>query len=328
MTPLEIEAWALRILDQVHTTFSIEDSRVELKAEWPKPEKAARQLAAHANAAKGNPILWLIGVDEKKGLVGVRSEELANWYPSVLSFFEEIAPELCDVNIYEKGISAVALLFYTERAPFLIKNPSYGSPGGGPVELEVPWREGRKTRTARRTDLIRLLEPQARLPKCELLDAKIVIQEYKDKEGTVSYIWYVDAHFYLFPPHGEVTVIPFHKCKLSLKIEDFLLLDSWDRFKIQPPYYIQVDRGPIGISSKADSRTIASTKTELIVEGPGKAILAAEANVSSKADFSNCSAHLEVRLLAAGANMPIVISVELSPQPLGEKDRHLAKWSM
>lgn len=49
--------------------------RRELKAEWlPDHSKVARrQIAGHANVARGD--LWLIGVDEKRGVAGVDQQE-------------------------------------------------------------------------------------------------------------------------------------------------------------------------------------------------------------------------------------------------------------
>jgi hypothetical protein len=63
MKPIEIEAWALKIVDAVKRNAPHEDSRVECKAEWIAPSAAARRIAAHGNAAGGEPILWLIGLD-------------------------------------------------------------------------------------------------------------------------------------------------------------------------------------------------------------------------------------------------------------------------
>lgn len=65
----DIENWALKIIDRVQSSQPVEDSRVELKAQWPvELNKAARQIAGHANAAHGESILWLIGIDEKEGV--------------------------------------------------------------------------------------------------------------------------------------------------------------------------------------------------------------------------------------------------------------------
>jgi hypothetical protein len=46
---------------------AIEDDRVELKADWPDAEKAARRVAGHANASGGGSVLWIIGLDEQRG---------------------------------------------------------------------------------------------------------------------------------------------------------------------------------------------------------------------------------------------------------------------
>ena len=175
MKPFEIEAWVIRIVDQVRNNHPNEDARVELKAAWPETYKAARQIAAHANSARGENILWIIGLDEKKGVIGVDNKELSNWYSQVESYFDDIAPELIDLNIHVGRQTLIALLFFTDRAPFVVKNPAYGTKDGGSVELEVPWREGRKTRSARRGDMIRLLEPLLHQPLIEVLDIDLTI---------------------------------------------------------------------------------------------------------------------------------------------------------
>ena len=77
------------------------------------------------------------------------------------------------LNIPVDNKTVVALLFETDRAPFVIKNQAYGSPGGGSVELEVPWRENTAIRSARRSDLIRLLAPLELLPEIEILDINL-----------------------------------------------------------------------------------------------------------------------------------------------------------
>src|SRR4051812_17241587 len=136
MNATEIEAWALRIVDAIQSKAPHEDSRVECKSEWIDPVKAARRIAAHANAGAGEPILWLIGLDRERGVVGAEDHELTAWLSKVQSEFDEIAPSLQDVlvPVYEKHI--LALLFETDRAPFVVKNKGL---------LEVPWREGTGT---------------------------------------------------------------------------------------------------------------------------------------------------------------------------------------
>ncbi len=98
MKLFEIEAWALRIIDRIRLGQPIEDSRVEIKSEWPEYRKAARLIAGHANASGGEPILWLIGVDQQRGIRGADNLELANWYPQVVSQFDGQAPAMTNIN--------------------------------------------------------------------------------------------------------------------------------------------------------------------------------------------------------------------------------------
>lgn len=124
MTHQEVEVWTREIVEAVLANQRIEDSKVELKSSWPEPRKAADRLAAHANAASGTAILWLIGVDEKnRKLTNVNPVELANWRKSVESFFDGFAPRLpIDANVRIDGNTVVALYFETAQgAPFVVE---------------------------------------------------------------------------------------------------------------------------------------------------------------------------------------------------------------
>jgi hypothetical protein len=161
LTNQELELWTLDIIYAVLNNQPVEDSKIELKTEWPEPNRAARQLAAHANAARGVPVLWLVGIDEKaRSIVGAQATELANWFPSVEQFFDGNAPRMVlHVNVRSGGATIVALYFETHQgAPFVVKNAEGGYP-----QFVVPWREGASTRTASRYDLLRILVPIRRL---------------------------------------------------------------------------------------------------------------------------------------------------------------------
>ena len=72
MNPARLEAWALQVVDRIKAHQPNEDSRVECKRVWIAEHwEVARQLAGHANAARGEVLLWLIGVDEIDGVIGV-----------------------------------------------------------------------------------------------------------------------------------------------------------------------------------------------------------------------------------------------------------------
>jgi hypothetical protein len=129
LTHQEVEVWTREIVEAVGANQRIEDSRVELKSSWPEPRKAADRLAAHANAARGTPILWLIGVDEdNRRLTNADPVELANWFKVVESFFDGFAPRLpIDAKVSIDGKTVVALYFETQQGtPFVVKSSAGG----------------------------------------------------------------------------------------------------------------------------------------------------------------------------------------------------------
>src|SRR6185369_18070838 len=158
-SPEQVEAWVLSIVDRVRARQPIEDDRVELKADWPDVEKAARRVAGHANASGGGSVLWIIGLDEKRGVVPFAGTDPATWLQQLNAQFDGLGPSVETLSIPTDGGGVYALLFDTARRPFVVKNSAHGSSGGGSVSLEVPWREGTGIRSARREDLIRLLVP-------------------------------------------------------------------------------------------------------------------------------------------------------------------------
>ena len=85
MRRAELEEWVLNIVDKVKNGQWTEDSRVELKAQWPDDAyRAARRIAGHANAARGDSILWIIGIDESRNEVsGAGQGEMATWWQKV-----------------------------------------------------------------------------------------------------------------------------------------------------------------------------------------------------------------------------------------------------
>jgi hypothetical protein len=152
MNEQEVKNWALGVVSSVQSGAPAEDNRVECKSSWLDVKQIARQIAGHANAAHGQDILWLIGVDEKAGAVrGAENNELANWYPQLKKEFDGgFAPGLlANVNISIGGLSVVALLFSTGDAPYVIKVPNSD-------RLEIPWREATRTRSATRSELLKI----------------------------------------------------------------------------------------------------------------------------------------------------------------------------
>jgi hypothetical protein len=137
-------------------------------------------------------------------------------------FFDEIAPDLTDLNIQIESKTVVALLFKTNRFLFVVKNAAFGNPGGGPVSLEVPWREGTRIRSAHRNDLIKLLMPLESLPKIEVINSKVLLYKKEDSINKWPSHLILNIELYITPKSSDVIVIPFHRCKGWIKISGSL----------------------------------------------------------------------------------------------------------
>ncbi|MBK9154118.1 MAG: hypothetical protein IPM25_07865 [Chloracidobacterium sp.] len=158
MTTTELEVWSRKIVSIALEGRKVEDSRIELKAKWIPADAAAKRLAGHANAARGENIMWIFGVDENnKKLASVDPDELGDWYRSVEKRFDGFAPRLVLDVRFEMSDSALVSLYFDTRhePPFVVK----GETGGYP-EYTVPWRVGTATRAANRSQLLSILVPQ------------------------------------------------------------------------------------------------------------------------------------------------------------------------
>ena len=320
MRPVEIENWALNVIHQVDDGQPNEDSRVELKAEWIDTYKAARQMAGHANAARGDPILWLVGVDQQSGPVGVDHKELAEWLSQVSSHFEGASPQVIDINIPHQGKTVVALFMETDRAPFVVENPEFGDRSGVVIACEVPWREGTTTRTATRSDLIRLLVPRLALPEMEIIDAKLVLSKH-DK-----YRWYLEMQLYAVPNIDASIVIPFHRCQVRVELVPPGIDIDLSSVRIVPPY--KPVSGPIGAGWEPDSVTAAHTNNELLLGGPSRVDLSAECwSDEVPVSLEGSSAHVVARLAPAHTDQKLTIARTLRWKPSDERGA-LGQWKL
>lgn len=317
----EIENWALNIISRIKSGQPIEDSRVELKSEWIDPVAAARRIAGHANSAGGAQILWIIGADETKGITGARNEEFSEWFSKISKQFEGIVPYIKEITIPVKDNSGsdntvVALLIETERAPFLVKNPIYGSPGGGPVEYEVPWREGTKTRSAKRDDLLRILSPLQLLPDFEILDAGLTAWKPDDKFE--KYSWELTLNLYVNQAIGQYIAFPFHKIVALIDLPGVLQSQAFSRVSIRPPREMPYIVPPAILSSLTPvpgSLTIESTNDEVVISGPGKLFLKAfmETNILPISLGGIASISISLQPLNTDKNIPIKLSLTNIP---------------
>jgi hypothetical protein len=318
MNPARVEEWALRVIDRINAGQPKEDSRVECKRIWINDHwEVARQLAGSANAARGDLVLWLFGVDEIDGLVGVRHEELSNWYAQVRAQFADgAAPTmLLDVNVTDNGRTAVALLFETDRAPYVVKLPRGGRdiPGGGKVTLEVPWREGTSTRTATHANLIRLLVPLQRRPDVEILDGKLTMT-IGTMDNTAH--WGLELNTYFIPQASARLTIPFHHCQAKLTIAGHLDNETGQELQLKPLYFSTGEFVPVHAhmpAPRALSETIKGTVSEVHIDGPGKVRVLARWVADNRDADCNAPAHLALEFKPVHSDYAINLNVELQP---------------
>jgi hypothetical protein len=313
----QIEAWVLQLVDLVTSGKRIEDSRVELKRDWPEPKRAARRVAGHGNASGGDLVLWIIGLDEKEGIVATKPTELARWRSELVAEFDGLAPAFQDLVIPTRGGALTALVFDTTRRPYVVKNPAFGT--GGSVELEVPWREGTSIRSARREDLMRLLVPLESLPSIELLSAgaSVSVQKALDPRSNpqanpICYSqhirWNVEFELYVTPRTSDLVVFPKHRMKVTIDhgpesfIADEIFVNT--PFRYAPTSY--------GIPSfQSDSETISITNAEALIRGPGRLSLTANYHEPERRLGGGEILSVTTSLRCAGDDRLIQISAKL-----------------
>lgn len=185
-----------------------DDARFELKSKWPPPNAdTARRVAAHANSARGDDIIWVIGVDEKaRKVTGAEASDPAQWEDQLRNHFaNRWAPSVRPQVIPWGNTNVVALIFGTIGAPFLVR---FGE------NTEVPWRGSTRVRSATRFELLEMLTPLVRAPEVEILDGRLG-QSRSPSEITpirirLALILYLAAH------DDHDVVLPLHRMKVSV----------------------------------------------------------------------------------------------------------------
>jgi hypothetical protein len=215
-----LQGWAQEVIEKVAKKSLIEDDLIEFKRIWIKPHKAARRIAAHANAARGQDILWLIGVDPDAAdpFFELQESKPEEWFAQVKAFFVDgHSPGVRFFHVGWGDKVLYAIVFDTSEFPFLISLKRYNQEEQKPegvAENEVPWREGTSVRSAKRTEILSLLHKLPPLPTFEVLAAKCFCAELKIGESASCRL---DLKFYVMPPTGQQPVVPRHRIRCVLE---------------------------------------------------------------------------------------------------------------
>jgi hypothetical protein len=292
----EIEHWASQVIERVLRHEPVEDDLVELKSDWPPDAAAAaRRIAAHANGARLEPILWLIGVDEKSALVkGASAVDPATWYAQVQAQFNESwAPDMSMVAFPHSGTTVVALLFNTTGAPYLVRAPN--------ERFEVPWRGSTQTRSARRSELLSVLYPAARQPNVELLYGWVTYRVLVNMRGraaaALNYTWQAELELYMTPKSTERLIFPLHKLSAHAVSTD-------RRIRVE---FTKYSAGP----ESAGGLMTYATPNELIVGGPGRVSLNMEVAADEALNLATASVGLSLNVSWRAAGSDTVLNLIL-----------------
>jgi hypothetical protein len=298
----KLEGWALQVLDRVVAGSPLEDSRVELKATLIEPDKAARRIAGHANAAHGEPILWLIGVDEVTGIVGIGQADSARWLGMVNTYFQGSTPAVLDLVVPYQNSTILALQFETHLAPFLVRNPLFGNKPGHTIEYEVPWREGTKVRTARREDLLRILLPRSRVPEIEIISADLYAAEDTNQPTLGPELWFLGV-FYVVPLSSERLIFPRHRAFVEAYILPEIEGERIPLWRLAPS-----NRSGLDTKQYTDIR---GSSNELTVEGPGMINLRGSLRIGSMLKVFGDEARAVVVLIPAGDAAEVRLEIRM-----------------
>jgi hypothetical protein len=343
MLSQHIEGRVLDLVERVVDGARIEDFRVECKAVWPEAAKAARQVAGHANAARGEPILWIVGLGEDAHQVtGASDIELADWWAQVTAIMDEgITPGLTPLVVpVGAGRSVVALYMTTERAPYLVKRQDQQ----GPFEREVPWRDGNRTRSAYRRELLRLLlaavaPPEGTVVNLELravprpaVAANAAYRTPAQPEHIELSLW----GLVFFgppggPPGGPTVVLPAHLMTGQIEVAgDQPGIDPLKPVSAAPTFHRRL--GPGGTVSQVIEPHPLGVDVRLgdvYVTGPGTLRMTATGQVSIEQQDTVLAVHrfvVRFDLPVAGGERPVVLTARLQRQTDTSGD-HLARWT-
>jgi hypothetical protein len=276
LTIHEVELQARQAIARAKAGKQSESSIVELKSVWiPKNDlgKTARRIAALANAAHGQPVIWVVGVDEGNGtVVGADEMELANWWPQMKSKFDSVAPTMLHNAPFEiDGLTVVALCFDTARAPFVVKCTSCGY-----VEREIPWREGNSTRSASRDEVLRMLKPMVELPHIEIRDASLMLG-------------YSGVGPWVMASRLTCDVTTMTDRKLHVLHERVFLTAAFPGTEYPP---VEFDKWNSPMRGQDKSSDVRDDGTQITIQGPGTLIL----ERSGLLRFKNCPELIELTM--------------------------------
>lgn len=263
------------------------------------------------------------GLDEDRGLVGAEQRDFADWWQEVEAEFEGLAPSVQKLTVPHRGQALVALLFDTNRRPFVVRNSVYGQRGGGAGQFEVPWRErepGSDLHGVKR--FVRLARPQAHLPIVEAREAQLRVglntRGSNKPEGQQDIYWLLLMSLFVMPQSAEWLVLPFQPARVDVEVAGTLPREAFTRLTLSPG------------KGRGTSPTVEGSAHKVVLTGPGMVDVQAELEQPPGAlpldQPPPHPARVQVTLQPVGSEQPVSLESNLPPEHR-KGSFYLAFWS-
>jgi hypothetical protein len=207
------------------------------------------------------------------------------------------------------GEVIVAVQFLCDRAPYVVRTKQ------SPVEFEVPLREGTRTRTARRDELLQIIGPVVEIPRLEPLEAHLAAVDVNADEGGAPEV-VISGTVRLFAVYAGVQpqFLPSHEMGARFGANGL----SSAQMVVQPLVGETAAATPSGPLASRDGVSISGPGTfEVKVE-----FRTAHARAALLTTRRNGWAKLEMRFGVLGAHIPAHCEIDLAPAGDMGPERH------
>lgn len=318
--PRQLEYRALSLLEALAAGRALVDADATAATfrAWPGPSaRAARLLAAHANAARGRDGLWIIGVEPNGQGPGADATKFEAWLADLLPFFDGLAPRVTHLKVplapaqrKRPAKLAVALHIESSRAPFVVRT------GKGSAALEVPWTDPGSgvIRPCGRLELVKLLAPLQEMPQLEILEADLTF--YKNPHSysnKTTFRWTLDGALYLVPRGEDRVVIPLHRCQGNLTGTPG-----------QPFAAVAAD---LNFTADKNSPSVRLTESALLVEGLGRVFIFCSGSTREPDLPLQRALSFALDLLPAGSERAATALTTLRPAQVTESNQ-AGRWKL
>ena len=188
-------------------------------------------------------------------------------------------------------------------------------------------REANSTRSARRSDLIKILYPIQKQPSIEILDGSIELQKAITGMGQGAYQWNLNMMLYFITYSSETMVFPFHRCEVLWRPQGRPDEKAFSNLRITPP----TSYSSREFKQKNKSLTVDSTDYEVLIDTAGMTELTAESFEDEKPGPILFEAiELKLKLCSHHSDLPVSLEAlfHLVQKQKEPSDRLIGRWEL